>query len=220
MVSRFYFSFLFAFALYCSAEFVDIVAYQQHVFPEDVRDLGIPTTLLHYHPHAQGYLVYSPSYTTSRYVSDLDGFYPCSWYLGSNGSMVAYEYCEEKHEYNEDNIMDWLLQINDTGYGYYGTTARKIDRNVYETSTALGHIYKKRSGVIQKRRTETGINTGGRTLDSDDDDDGHPIWECEAKYGYYVSNVYGHENQESLRARHLVAFEELVTGLKSVPVFS
>jgi len=216
MAMFFYCSFLFAFALDCSAEFVDIDAYHKHVFPDDIRDLNIPTTLLHYHSHVQAYLVYSSTNSESYYVSNLDGFYPCSWYLGNNGSMIAYEYSEEKHEYNEDNIMDWLLQINDTGYGYYGTTVRKID-NVNEIVSDVGFMYKKYD-KLPKVRTESAITNGGRAMDSDDDDDGTTSTCGDEQKCHFVSNIAGYEMTKDIRRRQLVAFEELVKGLTSIPV--
>lgn len=75
-----------------SKKFVDINKVWHH-FPEEIKSIGFPVTLLHHHPHVDKnkYLLYSEDYKTSTYLSseEAKNYSPCSWYL-EEGKIFAY----------------------------------------------------------------------------------------------------------------------------------
>jgi hypothetical protein len=72
--------------------FVDINQVH-HRFPEELKDIGFATTLLHNHPHVpSGYfLVYKNDFTTAEYLpltKITNNYFPCSWYLDAQEIMA------------------------------------------------------------------------------------------------------------------------------------
>lgn len=137
--------------------FVDIGKYGNHKFPDEVKELKIAVTLLHKHEHDHGYLVYAEDYKTSFYRDDVSGYNACSWYLDEDGSVVAYEYCEEKIDYDMKEIEKNLRSIEEKGCEIYGTTARPI-QGVVELETENGHVYRKKE-ELKDLQYETMVET-------------------------------------------------------------
>jgi hypothetical protein len=66
----------------------------EHRFPEELKGLGIPVTLLHYHSHCPPnyVLVYQDNFMKSEYLSREQAeakYFPCSWYL-EDGEIISY----------------------------------------------------------------------------------------------------------------------------------
>ena len=132
-----------------ASTFVDIDKVQNHKFPDEIRKLGIPVTLLHKHQHAHGYLVYAKDYRTSFYRDNVSNYNACSWYLDEDGKVIPYEYCEEKIKYDAKEIRQRLWDIQDTGHDIYGTTVRPV-QGIVELETEDGHVY-----VSEKEMNDT-----------------------------------------------------------------
>lgn len=81
-----------------STKFLDINTLE-HRFPEKLKNIGFPVTLLHNHPHCPTdyVLVYEDNFTKSTYKPRKEAetkYYACSWFL-ENGSIIAFEFCDE-----------------------------------------------------------------------------------------------------------------------------
>ena len=144
--------------------FVNIDEVKNHTFPQKVRELGIPVTLLHKHGHGHGYLVYAKDYKSSFYRDNVSGYNACSWHLDEDGNVIPYEYCEEKIKYDIKEIRQRLWDIQDIGYKIYGTTVRPIT-GLIELETEGGHAYVKENEMnfASDSMAETAINGGPRT---------------------------------------------------------
>ena len=85
-----------------------------------MKGFDIPVTLLHFHLHvpAQTYLVYKDGFSRSEYETlenAKNKFFPCSWYL-ENGEILPYEFCDEKVEYDLEEIEKNLKFIDSKGF--------------------------------------------------------------------------------------------------------
>jgi hypothetical protein len=111
-----------------------------HKFPDDVKNLDCPITLLHNHSHSHGYLVFSEDFRIATYKDDISEFYPCSWFLNDKKDIIPYEFSVVKQQFHMDDIRNRLENLNLLGYTLYGTTVRPI-LNLVEFETDGGHIY-------------------------------------------------------------------------------
>ena len=139
--------------------FVNIEKLEGHKFPEAIRELDVPVTLLHKHEHDHGYLVYAKDYKTSTYHNDVSNYHACSWYLSDDGEVVPYEYCEEKIAYDLKEIRQRLWDIQETKYDIYGTTVRPLTQEVVELETQDGHVYVKEPVNSDIPTAETAISS-------------------------------------------------------------
>ena len=100
-----------------------------HTFPDELKDIGFSTTLLHNHAHApsSSALVYFDNFTRSEYFSSdkIEQFYPCSWYLKGD-KIEPYEFCDEKLPFIENKIEEHLKLLESKGFQHYGVTERPI----------------------------------------------------------------------------------------------
>lgn len=90
-----------------SSKFLDISSIN-HRFPEKIKGLGIPVTLLHNHSHApkNSVLVYQKDFSISTYLSESEAkenFFPCSWFI-ENGNLISYEFCDQDLSYDISGI--------------------------------------------------------------------------------------------------------------------
>lgn len=80
-----------------AVEFIEIDQVS-HRFPQEIKEIGFSTTLLHHHSHAppDSVLVYMKDFSKAEYrpLAEARSYFPCSWYW-SNGP-VAYEFCDEQ----------------------------------------------------------------------------------------------------------------------------